>query len=99
MKYEAHRVSLFRPYFSPDEEGHEHGRKGYGEERGEEHGEGLGVRERREQPAGLALERKDGQKSHRDDKEGEEERWTYLLCRLDHHIGRAPCRLPFPTPD
>ena len=98
----AHGVLLLGPDLPPDEQGHEDGRQGHGEKRGEEHGEGLRVGEGLEEPSRLGLEREDREEADRDDEEGEEEGRPDLLApRRDvsdvrsSFLPACPACLPF----
>ena len=69
----AYGVFLLWSYLPPDEKCHKHRRQGHGKKGGKEHGKGLGICQRLEEPSGLGLEGKDRQKPDGDDKEREEE--------------------------
>ena len=97
MEDEADGVLLLRPDLPPNEQGHENGCQGDGQERGEEHGKGLRVGQRLEEPSRLGLKREDGEEARGDDQKREEERWSHFLGRLDNDIRPAP-RLPLVFP-
>ena len=93
----ADGILFLGPDFSPDEKGHQHGGQRHRQQGREEHGKGLRVGQRFEEPARLGLQGEDGEKSHGDDEKRKEERGPHFLCRLDDDVDAAPgraCGLP-----
>ncbi len=82
----ADRVVVLMPDLPLDEQGHQHRRERDGQKAREQHGEGLGIGKRLEQPARLVLERKDRQEPDGDHEQREKERRPHFLRRVDDHV-------------
>src|SRR5512143_1504434 len=79
-------VVVLRPDPGFDEERHEHRRKGDSEEAREEHGKGLGIGKRLEQPARLLLEGKNRKEPNGDHEERKEKRWPNFFGGIDDDV-------------
>jgi hypothetical protein len=84
------RMLLLRVDLPANEHVPQRRREGDGEQRRDEHHEGLGVGERLEEAPRLAGQGEHGQEGHRDDEEGKEDRGGDLLGRLGEQL--APVR-------
>ncbi len=79
----ADRIRRFGAEAAPQQQHHERRRQRDRQDRRGEHGEGLGVGERREQPPGLARQREDGQEADRDEQQREEDGPAHFLAGID----------------
>ena len=91
------RVLALGRNLAADEQQHQHRHQRDREQRSEEHGEGLGKRQRLEQAPFLRLQGEDRQEGDSDDEQGEEERLAHLLGGFDHdNVAAAGPAFVFP---
>ena len=88
----VHRVGCLGLHPLPHEQPHRDRHERDGQQCCRRHRQRLRPREWLEQAALLVLQREHGEEGRRDDEQRDEQRWPYLLRRLDHHGPVVPRR-------